>query len=210
MAEDDQQEIQSTDEDRVSPGEIQQSRVRIKSVGKNVSLQGSIYAHVNFYIRKSRKYIPYRRLRTFLYFYYMPYAYAALVFPGSLLGFHFATGLILSQIHLCFFLVYCQHLHILVWTLRYVMMQQTEPDHTMNSANEHIVIDMYRMQYAATSRAGIGLTTHDSGKIELQVFRQSAKDRMCRVSLMSLGGLLASFVMWVVFTIVGVTLLVRE
>lgn len=140
----------------------------------------------------------------------MPFFYAALVFPGSLLGFHFSTALILSQIHMCFLLIYCQHVHVCLWTLRYVMLQPSAPDHTMSVGNKHIVIDVedYQVRFAATSNAGIGLATRNAGKIELQVFRQSTKEKMSRACVLTLSGLLVAFLMWLIFTIIGIALLV--
>ncbi len=211
MEDSNKQEIDNTeDEEAIAVGDIKQSRVTLSSTGNRVTLTGGIYAHVNFYIRQSRKYFPQHRLRTFLYFYYMQWFYGALIFPGSLLGFHCSTALILCQIHMCFFLIYCQHLHVCLWTLQLVMQQETVPNHTMSVANDHIVIDVeeYNLRYAATSSRGISLATCNANKIELQVFRQSAMDQMRRTTRMTLAGLLAAFLMWLLFTIVGVALLV--
>jgi len=210
MEEDNQQAIQHEgDQERVAVGEFQQGRLRVRSVGKRITLSGGIYGHVNHYIRQSRKYFPHRRLRTFAYFYYMPYIYIALIFPGSLLCFHFTTSLLLAEFHLCFFLLYCQHVYVCLGTLRYVQMQPTAPNHSMTLANEHKEIDFeeYQMRFAATSNVGVGFVTHSAGKIKYQVFRQSSKEQLRRVTAMSLAGVLTSFLAWLVCTIIGIALL---
>ena len=209
MADYNQQVIQSEeDQERVILGEFQQGRLTVQSVGKRVTISEGIYGHVNHYICQSRQYFPHRKLQTFAYFYYMLYVYVALIFPGSLLCFHFTMALIMAEIHL--FLFYCQHVHVCMGTLSYVEKQPTAPNHSMTLANEHREIDFeeYQVRFAATSNAGVGFVTHSARMIKYQVFRLSSREQMRRVTVMSITGVVASFLAWSLFTTIGIVLLV--
>lgn len=194
----------------VCVGEVDRDKITIEATGHRVNLKGELYGDVNFYIRQSRRYFPQRKLRTFVYFYYSHIVYLVLFGISFFCWVFFAVGLALAGLNFLFLLMYCQHLHVLLHTMRYVLKQPSVPNNSMTLTNDHIVIsvEVFRARFAATDNAGIGLAVQGSGQIKLQVFKKSAMTKMKSATILSACLFVASALMTVICLTVGIVRLI--
>ena len=176
-------------------GEISRGKLTIKDTGKPVTLPGNRYGQANFHIRGSQSYFKGKKFRTFVYFYYIQYVYP-LIFLASIPVFVSSDGkypFAMFTLNMVFALIYIQHLHVIVNTMRYVLKQITIPDMHMSYNNEHLEITMevFNAKYAKTSEVAAGIVIQASGTVKIQVFKRTKITEMrrtCAISLLSLVG----------------------
>lgn len=181
----------------IEVGEVNVSKATIKTTGTPTTLPGNIYGDTNFYIQQSRQYFEHLKFRTFIYFPYCHIIYP-IIFLGSFLTLlNSIYAFVMTGVNGLFFLMYIQHLYVVITTMRFVLKQPTVPNHTMRLNNDHleISIDVYRAQYAACDVAGIGIIQQNSGIVKLQVFRSKAFGVMKNVVVITVFSFIGSFLM---------------
>ena len=72
------------------------------------------------------------------------------------------------------FIVYCQHLHVVCWTIPWVLRQPIIPNLTTD--NEHLEIAVTSLEgvYLSARNSGIGLVSQTTGKIKFHVLSSAA------------------------------------
>ena len=176
----------------VTAGHVKQQMITVKSTGKSINLPSAKYTRTNFYIRQTRQYIPSRKLRVFINFRWFHGIMTTvqctqslvLLLVSILLGelaprlgptiaclvLSFVTILSLIPI----FIVYCQHLHVVCWTIPWVLRQPVIPN--MTTDNKHLEIAVTNLEgvYLSAYNSGIGVVSKTTGKINFHVLSSNA------------------------------------
>ena len=163
--------------------------VSVQGRGKTISFRdsASIYDKTNFYIRQTRQYIPSRKLQVFLnckWLLWITFLAVTVQSPILLITTFMlgrsgldivvtATCLGISTITLLscvlVLIVYIQHLHVIFWTIPWVLSQPVMPN--LNSGNKHLEIAVTNLEsvYLNAHNRGIGLVSQTSEKVKFQV-----------------------------------------
>ena len=149
---------------------------------ENVTVKSHIYAKVNFLIRRSREYVPSRVLRQYIYFKYLKEVfyisfgseYSFLLVATTFLAFleDFVFGLAILQLVfgilvllICVpvFIILFQHLHVIFWTLPWVLCQPLEQE--QEDLVDEINLDVGKLpkKYSEAKKRGIGKIDKTSG-----------------------------------------------
>ena len=157
--------------------------ISIKSTGRTVFIKGS-YASTNHYIRQSRGYVKKDgKLRQFINFPFMGYLFGFFSFAAIFSFLHYFYGAIVFVLSLLFFLLFCQHLHVLRGTLPYVLKQPVIKEQEHDNAFYEIELSKLQGAYLQAKDEGVGVIIQAKGKIKLQVFNYRAITHMsnCRI-----------------------------
>ena len=181
----------------VEAGVVTGRVLNIKETGTPTNIPGNLYGDSNFYIRNSRDYVGGRPITTYVYFYFMPFIYLAVVIASLLSPLNFILAIVCLVLNIIFFLFYIQHMYVNIKTMRYVLKQPSLPNHTMNLNNTFLEISLeeFAVAYAATKEAGIGIVSKEKGTVKIQVFKNSTKARMKTCVFMSTVSFFLSFVL---------------
>ena len=203
----------------VTAGHVEQQVVTVKSIGgKPVHISDAMYTRTNFYIRCTREYIPSRKLRVFVnfrwFFWIMTTVlctqFTFLLLPSCLLGLLEPTGggslacLVLSLFTILSliptFIVFCQHLHVVCWTIPWVLRQPVIPKMTKDNDHLEIAVTSLEGVYLRAHNSGIGLVSQTTGKIKFQVLSCHAfwKIQWARSVSIFLAGMTFLFVIWAI------------
>ena len=172
-------------------GEVLTGRVlNVTETGASSSrrVPGNLYGYSNHYIRNSRDYVGGHPLTTYIYFYFMPYFYVAVVTASFLSPLQFYLAIACFFLNLFFFFFYIQHMYVNVKTMRYVLQQPGLPNHLINLNNAgflEISLQEFAEAYAATKDAGFGIVSKEKQTVKIQVFKNSTKAKMRKCVLLS-------------------------
>ena len=176
----------------VTAGHVEQQVVTVKSTGKTVNTPTARYTRTNFYIRQTQQYIPSRKLRVFINFRWfsgimttvLGTQFTFLVMVSTILG---RTGPIFELSLACFLLslvtiltliptsiVFCQHLHVVCWTIPWVLHQPVIPNMTWGNKHLEIAITNLEGVYLSAYNSGVGLVSQKTGKIKFHVLNSAA------------------------------------
>ena len=178
----------------VTAGHIKQQVVTVKSTGKKVNVPTAVHYRTNFYIIKTRQYIPLKKLYVFINFRWFPWIMGTVILTQlgilslvtailSILGRLGAFGsslacLVLSLVTILSliptFIIYCQHLHVVCWTIPWVLRQPVKP--LLRTDNAHLEIEVTNQErvYMTAHESGIGLESQTTGKIKFHVLSPAA------------------------------------
>ena len=176
----------------VTAGQVEQQVVTVKSTGEAVHVSDARYARTNFYIRQTRKYIPSRKLRVFINFRWFPWIMTTVL--CTQLTILFLVSVILGRVEPTFgismaclvfslftilsliptFIVFCQHLHVVCWTIPWVLRQPIIPNMTTDNDYLEIAVTNLEGVYLRAHNSGIGLVSQTTGKIKFQVLSCNA------------------------------------
>ena len=200
----------------VTAGQVEQQVVTVKSTAaETVNGPFDNYARTNFYIRQSRLYMPSRKLRVFIHFTCLPgilnivlctqlalLILASLLtgllttFKASMACLGLSLVIILSLIPT--FIVYCQYLHVVCWTIPWVLRQPIIPN--MTTDNDHLEIAVTSLEgvYLRARNSGIGFVSQTTGKIKFHVLSSAAATQIKRARWVSIFAAVMTFlfVMW--------------
>ena len=180
----------------VTAGHVEQQVVTVKCTGKTVHVPTDKYTKTNFYIRQSRQYIPSRKLRVFVNFkWFSSIMITVLSIQFTIL---FVVTILLGQLEPTYntslawlvlslvtilsliptFIVYCQHFHVVCWTIPWVLRQPIIPNTT--TGNNHLEISITNLEglYLSARNCGIGLVSQTTGKIKFHVLSSDAASQI--------------------------------
>ena len=175
----------------VTAGQVEQQVVTVKPTAGTVNLPIGRYNRTNFYIRQTRQYIPSRKLRVFINFkcliWIMSFAFCTqctLLMVVSILlvrGPSFRLSLVCLGLSLFTiltliptFIVYCQHLHVVCWTIPWVLRQPIIPNMTTDNDYMEIAVTSLEGVYLRAHNVGIGVVSQTTGKIKFHVLNSVA------------------------------------
>ena len=188
----------------ITAGHVEQQVITVKSTGKTVHIPTDIYARTNFYIRQSQQYVRSRKLRVFINFRWfggimscvLLVQLAVLLLVSVFLGQQRPTvelsivWLVLSFVVILTliptFIVFCQHLHVVCWTIPWVLRQPVIPN--MIAGNKHLEIAVTNLEgvYLSAYNSGIGLVSQKTGKIKFHVLSSNTALLMRRTRNLSI------------------------
>ena len=196
----------------VETGVVRGTKVGIKKTGTTVNVDRYMFAEANFYIEQSRIYFKGRKLTRYVYFskvlHYIYIGVLILGFFGAV--YNFIIAFLAMLLNIPYLIMFTQHMYVNIQTMRYVLKQPVVPDDTLPTSNAHleITLEEFAASYAASQQAGLGLIVHGKGTVKIQVFADSAKDKMWLCINLStcgfLGTLLLGIVYCPVFGLIGV------
>ena len=196
-------ELQQHDQESVLANHEVSKSVETK---ESVTEKSNIYAKANFLIRRSREYIPSRVLRQYIYFKYFKEVfyislgseYSFLLVATTFLAFledfvlglailQFVFGILVLLMCVPVFIILFQHLHVIFWTLPWVLCQpfEKEQEDLVNEIN--LNVGKLPKKYLEAKKRGIGKMDKTSGS--------SYEERSSlRVKFLSLNGSAAASV----------------
>ena len=180
----------SSNEDTAGDGNT--SRVKqvvvttVNTIVQRACVQDDVYVKTNYYIKQSEEYIPSKKLDFFITFrgficfmttvlciQLMVLVLATIIlgaaqttFSSSLTCFTMSLGVTITLIPT--FMVYCQHIHVVCWTVRLVLSQPV--GESSETTDEHVEIAVTNLKgvYLSAHKRGIGLISQTSGMIKFQ------------------------------------------
>ena len=100
------------------------------------------------------------------------------------------------------FIVYCQHLHVVCWTIPWVLRQPVIPNLTKD--NDHLEIAVTNLEgvYLSARNSGFGLVSQTTGKIKFHVLSSHAALQIQRARVFSIifAVITFLFVIWILPT----------
>lgn len=159
-------------------GVVHASRVTVqREIRKTVTVGGNIFAQANFYINTSRLYVGKRKLTRYVYIPYLHYVCFVMFFLSLISLLHHSFAFIMCCLNFLFFLFYLQNMYVNVTTMRYVLLQPSVPNNSINTANAFFKIkfEEFAAVYAVSQEAGLGAIAHESEKVTIQVFKDKTK-----------------------------------
>ena len=207
----------------VTAGHVEQQVVTIRSTAeRTVYIPDEMYTSTNLYIRQTRPYIPSRKLRVFIHFRWFflimlsvfSIQVTFLILVTILLRILEPTGTFGREASLaCFVLslitilsliptliLYCQHLHVVCWTIPWVLRQPVIPN--MTTENKHLEIAITNLEgvYLRARNSGIGLVSQTTGTIKFQVLSCNAvyDIQWARIVSIFVAGTTFLFVIWAI------------
>ena len=180
--------------------------------GETVNVPTGIYTSTNFYIRQTRQYIPSRQLRVFINFRWFLWIMTAVLCTQFTIL--FVVSVILGQVEPTFgismacsvfsivttlslipaFIVYCQHLHVVCWTIPWVLRQPARPNMTTGYSHEEKAIDSLEGVYLSAYNCGIGVVSQKTGMVKFHVLNADAALQIMRARYASICLAVTTFV----------------
>ena len=175
----------------VTAGHVEQQVVTVKFTGRIVNLPTAIYTRTNFYIIQTCQYIPSKKLYVFIYFRWFLSIMAIVILTQlailslvsvilgkvAIFGSSFAC-LVLSLVTILSliptFIVSCQHLYVVCWTIPWVLRQPVLPNLTTDNKHLEIAVNSREEVYVRARNSGIGLVSQTTGKIKFHVLSSAA------------------------------------
>ena len=177
-------------------GHVEQQVITVTSTGETVHIPTDVYTRTNFYIEQTRQYIPSRKLHVFINFRGFPWIMIAVLSAqliilllvsiilgrtGSIFGPSMAC-LVLSLVTILSliptFIVYCQHLHVVCWTIPWVLRQPIIPNMTTGNKHLEIAVNSLEGVYLRARNVGIGVVSQTTGKIKFHVLSFTAASQI--------------------------------
>ena len=213
---------QATDGDG-NTGRVKQVVVTtVNTIVDKACVQEDVYAKTNYHIKQSQEYIPSRKLNFFITFrgficfmttvlciQLMVLVLATIIlgaaqttFSSSLTCFTMSLGIIIILIPT--FMVYCQHIHVVCWTVRLVLSQPVAK--SSESAAEHVEIAVTDLKgaYLSAHKRGIGLISQTSGMIKFQMLSLEAAKQIRWARVISIVLAVITFLVSIWVSVVGV------
>ena len=170
----------------IAAGHIREQQVSARLTGIAVFLDSNVYTRTNHHITKSRPYIKSQTLRRYIFFPTMrilfafhviahlpaPFLPASISWPWALLL--FAAGII-------WFLILCQHLHVIARTIPWILRQPVEDVNALGGLTSNFLEVRFEQKdtmYVKAKNDGIGVLLEVSGKVEFYVLSPQA---VCRI-----------------------------
>ena len=173
----------------VEAGKFSKTEISVKSDAHVVNVKGGSYSQSNHYIRQSRGYVKKDgKLRQFINFPRMVFLFGVYSFFAIFAFLHWIAGLIVFIISFLWFLVFCQHLHVLHGTLRYVLKQPVVSIEEQSYDNWFYKIELSKLEgvYLQAKEKDAGVIIRAEGAIKLQVFNTRAKHHMSNCTTCSI------------------------
>ena len=172
-------QVEVTHAGDVEAAKFSKTDISIKSTGKAIRIKGGCYSFTNHYIRKSRGYVKKDgKLRQFINYPLMGYLFCLHSFAAIFVFLHYYFGIIIFVGSILYFLLFCQHLHVLRGTLPYVLKQPVVSIREQSYDNWFYEIELSKLQgaYLQAKEEGVGVIIQAKGKIELQVFNNAGSN----------------------------------
>ena len=150
-------------------------------------------------------------LGTQLFILFMVSPFLALNTFGSLMTCSvFSLVIILSLIPT--FIVYCQHLHVVCWTIPWVLRQPVIPNLTNDTDHLEIAITSREDVYVRAHNSGSGLEIQKTGKIRFHVLSSNATSNIHLARIFSIFFAVMTFFMmiWATLVFIGSLILARK
>ena len=166
----------------VETGVVCGTKVDFKQTGTIITVDQYPFAIVNFYIEQSRQYFKGRNLTRYVYSSkFLHYAYIGVLIVG-LVGspFNFILAFFMMLLNIPYLIMFIQHVYVTIQTVKHVLKQPGKPDDELPTSNAHLEItrEEFAASYAASQQAGLGLIVHGKETVKIQVFSDSAKEKM--------------------------------
>ena len=163
--------------------------------GTPATVRNNIYAKTNFFIKRSRDFIPGATLKTYWYFRFMQWiflVYIALIPPLPFVPFYVGWPLALATgvIGMGWLVIFAQHAHVVRCTVRKVLSQPIFPnsDQEDESAVYKITVERVEGRFLAAQNSGVGVlaTTKNSASEQLHVLNQTGARKVKQTAVCSI------------------------
>lgn len=162
----------------VEAAKVSKTEFSLESAATPVTLNGR-YASTNHYIRQSRGYV--KKDGKLCQFFYLPLMSEAFVVYSFLALFaflHLWAATAVLGLSLLWFLIFCQHLHVIRGTLPYVLKQPIISNHDKENWFYKLKFSQLEGVFLKAREEGIGVVVMAEGAIKFQVFNLKAKGKM--------------------------------
>lgn len=152
--------------------------------------KGNVYIKANQIIRESRPYVPGKKLNCYVYVYFMRLVYLlylVVVIPSPFLPPRIAWPWSIATLllGLPWFILFCQHLHVVCLTVPWVLSQPIVPDYQQSVSTRIWAVEELEMEKMYKRDRGVGLVDRNTGLVQFNRLNRTAEITMYKTVLQS-------------------------